>query len=427
MGITIRQQVNNCYKELFTNNSARYFILMGGRGAGRSTVGGQYALARLVSDEYFRCAIMRLVLGDIRNSIFQDISDRIDETGLNNTISIKQNTLTFEYGKNKINGIGFRRSSGDQKSKLKSLANYNVIIIEEADEISEEDFMQLDDSIRTVNSNVKIILLLNPPNKNHWIVKRWFNLVKSPVDGFYIPKLKESAKQNTVFIHTSYLDNIRNIAPSSIHNYNEYKKTNPAHYYNMIRGYVSDGLRGRIFTNWIPISLKEYESLDLDPFYGLDFGFTNDPTGLIEIKKHNNKVYFHELLYEKGLVNHDPTRRVQSITQRLEENGIKKGAFIYADSAEPKSIKEIAMDGWNIIGNPKSPDSVRSGINRLHQLEIYYVETDANLILEYENYKWGLNRNKEPTNTPIDAFNHLIDGGRYGITGHESQGFLGFA
>ena len=215
----MNQKVNEAYKDLFLNKIARYIILMGGRDAGRSTAGSQYATAHLVGPDYFRCAIMRYVLGDIRNSIFQDIYDRIEENELLEAVKIREHLLTFEYGKNKINGIGFKRSSGEQKSKLKSLSNYNKVIIEEADEVIEEDFIQLDDSLRTTKSNVQIILQLNPPDKNHWIIKRWFNLVKSEVEGFYNLQLKESVKHDTVFIHTSYLDNIANIVPSTARNY----------------------------------------------------------------------------------------------------------------------------------------------------------------------------------------------------------------
>jgi len=133
------QYVNLKYRPLFFTDK-RYIILMGGRGAGRSTVASQYATARIRAPEYFRCAIMRFVLGDIRNSIYQDIYDRIEEQELGGEVSVREHTLSFAHGANVINGIGFRKSSGDQKAKLKSLANYNCVIIEEADEVSEEDF-----------------------------------------------------------------------------------------------------------------------------------------------------------------------------------------------------------------------------------------------------------------------------------------------
>lgn len=418
--IEVNQQVNRVYAPLFTNNNVRYVILMGGRGAGRSTAASQYATANLLAPDYFRCAIMRFVLSDVRNSIFQDISDRIDEQDLRDTVRVREHELLFRYGANKINGLGFRKSSGDQKAKMKSLANYNSIIIEEADEVAEEDFMQLDDSIRTTRSNIKIVLLLNPPEKNHWIIKRWFNLLPTEAEGFYLPELKEIHKHNTLFIRTDYRVNKANISQSSILNWEGYRETKPDHYWNMIRGYVSEGRRGRIYKNWKPISEAEYDALEFIPYYGLDFGFTNDPTALIEIKEHNNRVYTKELIYETGLTN-------PMISKRMGQLGIdKSAAIIWADSAEPKSVEEIGQDGWTIKPAEKGQGSVNAGIDMMLSREVFYVETSDNIREEHEDYRWALNRYKEPTNTPVDEDNHAMDAIRYGVYSNNKQPFIGF-
>jgi len=128
---------------------------MGGRGAGRSTVASQFAIAKLTSTEYSRTAIMRYILGDVRNSIYREIIDRATENGILESLSVNDSMMTISYGKNTINAVGFKKSSGEQKAKLKSLANYNCVIIEEADEITEEDFIQLDDSLRTVKGDLR--------------------------------------------------------------------------------------------------------------------------------------------------------------------------------------------------------------------------------------------------------------------------------
>ena len=120
----LKQIVNKEYGELFkAAGRYHYVILMGGRGAGRSTVASQFANARLVSPEYFRCAIMRLVLGDIRNSIYREITDRAEENGIKGNLDINDTQMVIKYGANSINAVGFKKSSGDQKAKLKSLAN----------------------------------------------------------------------------------------------------------------------------------------------------------------------------------------------------------------------------------------------------------------------------------------------------------------
>lgn len=390
---------------------------MGGRSAGRSYVASQLALSKLIAPEYFRCAIMRFILGDVRNSIYREIEDRIDEQELE---TIEKKDLFFQYKKNTINGLGFRKSSGDQKSKLKSLANFNYIIIEEADEPSEEDFLQLDDSLRTIKGDIKVILLLNPPPKDHWIIKRWFNLAETDVEGFYMPVLKESAKHNTCFIHTTYHNNISNLNQTTIDNFERYKETNPEHYYSMIMGLVSEGNIGRILKNTKPITAEEYEQLEYTETYGLDFGFSNDPTALTGIKKHNQNVYIRELIYETGLTN-------QRIGERMEELGLSKAnAIIYADSAEPKSIEELRLQGWNVIPAEKGQGSINAGLSMLQEYTIHYTEDSTNLATEIQNYVWALDRNKNPTNKPVDLYNHAIDGIRYNIFTQAHQGFVGF-
>jgi phage terminase large subunit len=418
-GAIVNQGINRPYLPLYQSNK-RYFILMGGRSAGRSFSASQYALSRLLDGKYFRCAIMRFVLGDVRNSIFQEIVDRAEEQRVDELVHVRDHALTITYGDNKINGIGFRKSSGDQKSKLKSLANYNVVIIEEADEINEEDFIKLDDSLRTIKSDIKIIFMLNPPHKNHWIIKRWFNLVKSGIEGFYKPELKEIYKGDTEFIHTTYRINAKNMNQSTKENFVRYKKTNPDHYYNMVEGLVSEGARGRIFKDWKIISDKEFEELEYPSYYSLDFGFTNDPTAVVEIKEHNDRVYVRELIYETGLTN-------PMIARRFEDLGIDPSAIIYGDSAEPKSIQELVNLGYNVQGAIKGPDSIRAGLNVLLSKEVLYTESSTNIDKENQEYKWALDKNKEPTNKPADGFDHGMDAIRYGVFTKGKEAFIGFA
>jgi phage terminase large subunit len=405
------------YREAITTD-ARYIILMGGRGAGRSYFASQLITGLLKDAPFLRCALMRFVLTDIRNSIFQEVIDRIDEQEL--PCIVNDGSLIVKLGQNFIKGMGFRKSSGDQKSKLKSLASFNYIVIEEADEVAEEDFLQLDDSLRTLKADIKIILLLNCPDKNHWIIRRWFNLLPSGVEGYYMPQLKDSEKHNTLYIHTTWKNNAKNLNQSTKDNWLRYQTTRPDHYHNMICGLVSEGARGRIYKNWKPITAAEYEALPYETFYGLDFGFTNDPTALVELKQHNETVWAKELIYESGLTN-------QRIAQRIAQLGVSRSAYIYADSAEPKSIEELRQEDWNVVPSKKGQDSVRSGISMVSDQQVFYTEDSKNIAIESQEYKWALDRNKEPLNEPIDDFNHICDAIRYGIVGHNTQAFVGFA
>ena len=402
----MKQLVNSVYKTLFTEHP-RYFILMGGRGAGRSTVASQFANSKLTSDEYFRCAIMRYVLGDIRNSIYREILDRAEENKIKESLDINDSMMVIRYGENTINAVGFKKSSGDQKAKLKSLANYNCVIIEEADEIPEADFMQLDDSLRTLKGDIIIILLLNPPAKNHWIINRWFDLLPSGVKDFYIPKLKEGIT-DTLFINTNYKINQANLDPLSVKKYEEYKLTKQSHYYNMVMGYVPEVVRGKIYSNWNKISKIPHEAKLVR--YGLDFGYTNDPTAIIAVYKYNGGIILDEVAYQTGMLN----SQIADVF-----SGIDK-ALIIADSAEPKSIDEIKLAKLTILPSKKGKDSINQGIDAVKDQKISVTERSVNIWEEYDNYAWFEDKDGVVINEPKPGYDHAMDAIRYAISSLEN-------
>ena len=399
----MRQKVNEIYKPLFTEHP-RYFILIGGRGGGRSTVASQFANAKLIAPEYFRCAIMRYILGDIRNSIYREITDRAEENGITEKLKINASTMSISYGENSINAVGFRKSSSDQKSKLKSLASYNTVIIEEADEIPEEDFMQLDDSLRTVKGDISIIFLLNPPAKGHWILNRWFDLIDSGQKGFYIPVLKPECK-DTIAIISDYYSNAQNLAPDSIAQYEKYKTTKPSHYWNMIRGFVPETVQGLIYKNMQIID-------ELPPGArlkrrGLDYGYTNDPTAIVDIYVWNNSFIWDEIFYRKGASN----KEIADVLKMQRED-----VLLIPDSAEPKSNDELMSYGISLVPSQKGQGSVNQGIQYVQDQTIYLTKRSLNLIKERDNYAWKINKQTgEIINTPIDMWNHGCDAGRYAM------------
>lgn len=398
----MQQTVNEVYAPLF-KKKPRYFILMGGRGAGRSTVASQFVNAKLMSDEYFRCALMRLVLNDIRNSIYREVIDRAEENETLEELGVNDGTMTISYGGNTANAVGFRKSSGERRSKLKSLANYNVVVIEEADEIPEADFMQLDDTLRTLKGDIIIIMLLNPPPRTHWIVKRFFDLLPSGVKDFYIPKLKEGL-DDTVFIHTNYKDNAKNLSRQTIQNYERYKTTNPDHYYSMVAGLVPEVVRGKIYSGWTQIDAVPHEARLVR--HCLDFGYTNDPTALIDIYEYNGGFIFDEVEYKSGMKNND----ISAVLLNL------PSALTIADCSEPKSIDEIKGAGISILPSEKGADSVANGIQLVQQQRCSVTKRSKNLWNEYENYAWFEDKDGTRLNEPKPGYDHGMDALRYGIT-----------
>lgn len=162
---------------------------------------------------------------------------------------------------------------------------------------------------------------------------------------------------------------------------------------------------GIIFSNWMQVNRMP----EGDGMFGLDFGFTNDPTALVKTIETEDAFYVDELIYQTGMLN-------STIVKKLESLGIKKSYDeIIADSAEPKSIQEIHNAGFNIKPAVKGADSVRTGIDRLQSKPIYVTQRSTNLIKELRSYSWALDKDGNPTNKPIDMYNHGIDALRYSL------------
>lgn len=177
-----------------------------------------------------------------------------------------------------------------------------------------------------------------------------------------------------------------------------------ANWYNVYGLGLIGFLQGAVFENWkqcdaIP---KEAEFIA----YGLDWGFTNDPTTLTAVYRFNQAIYLKELIYETRLTNSD-------IVNRLNALGVTRQQKIVADSAEPKSIEDLLRAGFNIEAAQKGPDSIKNSIDTLHQFDLYITSDSINAIKEARNYKWLTDKEGKTLNVPIDDFNHFWDGVRY--------------
>jgi phage terminase large subunit len=150
--------------------------------------------------------------------------------------------------------------------------------------------------------------------------------------------------------------------------------------------------------------------------YGMDFGFSVDPTTLVRCGLSDGKIYGEELLYRTGMTNRD-------IHAMLIELGVRKSDMIFADSADPKSIKELRMFGWNIIPADKGQDSIQFSIDIIKQRgKMYITRESKNWIKEAQNYKWRELKTGEKINKPIDAYNHAWDAARYWAMGMIAKG-----
>lgn len=161
-------------------------------------------------------------------------------------------------------------------------------------------------------------------------------------------------------------------------------------------------LQGIIFDDWKTISTIPSEARYLGS--GLDFGYTNDPTTVIDLYRLNDDIYLDEQLYLTNQNNNDISKFLKNKPQK---------GVVVADSSEPKSIAEISLSGVKIIGAVKGPDSIKNGIDLLKRFNVYVTARSLNIIREQRNYKWVTDNTGAATNKPIDSYNHTIDAIRY--------------
>lgn len=181
------------------------------------------------------------------------------------------------------------------------------------------------------------------------------------------------------------------------------KDTDPELWKVYARG-LTGKITGLVFKNWhicqhIPPEAKIIA-------YGLDFGFTNDATGCIEVYLQNGELWINELIYETGLTNPDISKRFKTL-------GLNKQTEIIADSAEPKSIEELKRLGWRIVPAKKGPDSISNSIDILKRYKMNITANSINLRKELGRYQWRTDQSGNTLNEPVDTWNHLIDPLRY--------------
>lgn len=219
---------------------------------------------------------------------------------------------------------------------------------------------------------------------------------------------------NSSFLKLTYLDNegiplptLEDLMYKKSKAEQEEREGNKGYWWNWWQVYglgEIGNLQGVVFNNWKTVkAIPEHAKLI---GYGLDYGYRNDPTALTAIYYADNIYYLDELIYETGLLN-------RAISSKMAELGVDRYTSITADSAEMKSNDELKVEGWRIIDAKKGADSIVYGISRMQELDFRVTERSRNLINEFRNYVWATDRDGNPTNKPIDNYNHAIDSIRY--------------
>ena len=382
--------LNPKYQSLFQTKD-RYVVITGGRGSGKSFAVTVF-LALLTYEKNNRVLFTRYTMTSASMSIIPEFVEKLNLMGV-----IENFEVTKYEIKNKVTGSsiyfsGIKTASGDQTAKLKSISGVNTFVLDEAEELMEEDnFDKIDYSIRSKVSTNRVLLILNPTTKEHWVYQRFFQN-RGIADGF------NGSKDGVTYIHTTYLDNEEHLSESFVKQVEEMKIRRPNKYQHQIMGGWLQKAEGVVFEDW---QIGQFNSEIPISCFGLDIGFARDESVLTEVAvdKARKIIWVKEHFYKKGLV----TSNIYELCLRYAGKRL-----IVVDSSEPRLIAELNSRGLNCTATVKKKGSIVTGIALMQD---YNINLDGeNLVKEFNNYVWDIRGVK-----PRDAYNHGVDAMRYAV------------
>jgi phage terminase large subunit len=311
--------------------------------------------------------IVRRTIPSLKRTVIKDFKDILSDIGIWNDDNFNTTDRTYRLSESTIQFI-----NSDDPEKLRGLKS-DILFIDEASEIDEESYFQL--SIRTTG---RIILAYNPTvSPYHWLrqMQDCDRFVTTYKDNAYLPTEMVKAIEELEFKNPKYW---------TIYGKGEFAPNEKAIFkFDLVDDWDADFVG-----------------------FGMDFGFSNDPTTLCAVYKSGDNLYLEELLYEKGLVTSD-------IVKKLNELKIDKSYEIWCDSAEPRLIEEIYRSGFNAKAVTKGKDSIKFGIGVMNNYKIHLDKKSQNLINEFYGYQYSTDKHGYTTDNPEGGLDHLIDAARY--------------
>jgi phage terminase large subunit len=346
---------------------------IGGTRSGKSYGILQWIIVEAIQKQ-LTVTIVRKTIPSLKRTIIKDFKDIL--TRLNLWSDERFNITDRVY---KLYDSSIQFVSVDDADKLRGIKS-DILFIDEASEIDEESYFQL--SIRTTN---RIILAYNPTiSPYHWL-----------------RQMQDCDRFVTTYRDNPYLEK------EIVSAIEELEIKNPKYWKIYGKGEFAPNDKA-VFTFDVVDDWNE----DVDNFnaefvaFGMDFGFSNDPTTLCAVYKRNDEVYVEELMYDKGLVTKD-------IADKLKSLDITKSEEIWCDSAEPRLVEELYRSGFNAKPVKKGPDSIKFGIGVLQNYNIHINKKSQNLINEMYAYQYQTDKHGYTTDIPEGGLDHLIDALRY--------------
>jgi phage terminase large subunit len=366
-------QINTSKTYRDIESSRRICILQGGTRSGKSFSALQWLLVKGLTEPNIVISIVRKSFPSMRVSIMRDFTAILKELGIWNeeNWSATEHIYTFD------NGSMIEFMSIDSSEKRKGSAR-DYLFVDECNELSREDWFQL-----FIRTRKKSIVAYNPSfGTNNYI---FTEIQTHPEADLYISTFKDNP-----YLEKQLVEEIERL-----------KDINPEYYKIYGMGLPGNNV-GTIFSiNIIDDVPEEAEFVA----FGMDFGFSIDPTCLVAIWKKDTDLYIEELIYQKGMVTSDIANRLRDLDVAREE--------IWADSAEGRLIEELYRQGFNIKPVKKGKDSIRMGIDLMMQYRLNVKKSSVNVVKEFGEYVWMVDKNGNFENVPVDYSNHSIDAIRY--------------
>ncbi|NNM95002.1 MAG: PBSX family phage terminase large subunit, partial [Bacteroidia bacterium] len=370
---TARMKISKKYESV-NSGDRRYIIHQGGTGSGKTYSILQYLLSFAIKSKGSVIFIVSESIPHLKRGALRDARRIIEEEHLEHVFIEHKSDFKLKVKKSTVEFF-----SADNGSKLRG-ARRDLLFINECNNVSYEAFQQLD-----VRTRYKTFLDFNPV-RSFWVQQE------------LIPSLKES---DYMLIKSTYRDN-PHLQQGEIKNIE--RRQRDANWWRVYGEGETGEAQGLVFNNWDICKAFPPECMAAGCLlgYGIDFGYTNSPTAMVEVRQHNGCLYVKELLYQTHL-------QLDQIYNAALSAGIQLGAPAIADCSEPRTINYLMSRGWSGI-KPciKGPDSIAFGLNMLLQRKIYVTADSLNLIKELRQYTYH-----ERTRIPVKEHDHAIDALRY--------------
>lgn len=385
----IRETALSTFFDFFRKNQdKRVLVLYGGAGSGKSYSTAQWLCSQLISRPNLRILCIRKTLPSLRMTALLLVLDTLNRWGV--PYELNKSELTIRYGSSVMFFKGL-----DDPEKIKSF-EANLIWIEEATELTKEDFLHLDLRTRRAGGN-QIILTFNPIDAFHWTIT---DLVQKPDPTVAV---HHSTYKDNPFLPRSYIKTLESLTEKDYNFYRIYTLGEPGVLENIIYSHyrIEDPRTWPDRTNGPPTRL------------GIDFGY-NDPTVVVSLHVIDKEHYVRELLYRTHMTNSD---LVAFLHDLIKKNDWPRDIEVICDSAEPNRIEELARAGIN--ARPAMKD-IKYGIDAVRSRPLHIDHSAINGIKELRGYSYKKDKDGRVLDTPVDAFNHFCDAVRYAIaTGYD--------